>query len=51
MELRLDTHCQYVFPFTRAEISSLAITGLLRTVSWMASALTVSNLLQRNVRF
>jgi hypothetical protein len=21
MELQLDTHCQYVFPFTRAEVS------------------------------
>src|SRR5580704_17541721 len=33
-----NVHCQCVLPLTRADVSSLAITVLLRTVSWMVCA-------------
>ena len=31
-------HCQSVMPLTRADVSSLPITGLLRMISWIICA-------------
>ena len=41
------THCQKVFPFTRADVSSLAMTALARTMSAILSASAASGIAPR----